>query len=79
MFFIFHKIKHIFFLPRHGQGTYIYKDTGSMYVGGWVNGIQEGEAELIHLNHRYRGKFLNGTVSVLENAQLIWTVSIKFS
>lgn len=50
-----------------------------MYVGGWVNGIQEGEAELIHLNHRYRGKFLNGTVSVLENAQLIWTVSIKFS
>uniref|UniRef100_A0A8V0Y8G7 Radial spoke head 1 homolog n=1 Tax=Gallus gallus TaxID=9031 RepID=A0A8V0Y8G7_CHICK len=46
---------------RHGQGTYIYKDTGSVYVGGWVNGIQEGEAELIHLNHRYRGKFLNGT------------------
>ncbi|OXB58623.1 hypothetical protein ASZ78_007617 [Callipepla squamata] len=45
---------------RHGQGTYIYKDTGSKYVGGWVNGIQEGEAELIHLNHRYRGKFLNG-------------------
>ncbi|XP_015738736.1 radial spoke head 1 homolog isoform X1 [Coturnix japonica] len=45
---------------RHGQGTYTYKDTGSMYVGGWVNGIQEGEAELIHLNHRYRGKFLKG-------------------
>ncbi|XP_074714515.1 radial spoke head 1 homolog isoform X2 [Strix uralensis] len=45
---------------RHGQGTYVYKDTGSKYVGGWVNGSQEGEAELIHLNHRFKGKFLNG-------------------
>ncbi|XP_037232521.1 radial spoke head 1 homolog isoform X2 [Falco rusticolus] len=45
---------------RHGQGTYVYKDTGSKYVGGWVNGNQEGEAELIHLNHRFKGKFLNG-------------------
>ncbi|XP_075628948.1 radial spoke head 1 homolog [Balearica regulorum gibbericeps] len=45
---------------RHGQGTYVYKDTGSKYVGGWVNGNQEGEAEVIHLNHRFKGKFLNG-------------------
>uniref|UniRef100_A0A8C0C1P0 Radial spoke head 1 homolog n=1 Tax=Buteo japonicus TaxID=224669 RepID=A0A8C0C1P0_9AVES len=45
---------------RHGQGTYVYKDMGSKYVGGWVNGNQEGEAELIHLNHRFKGKFLNG-------------------
>uniref|UniRef100_A0A8D0F5R5 Radial spoke head component 1 n=1 Tax=Strix occidentalis caurina TaxID=311401 RepID=A0A8D0F5R5_STROC len=42
------------------HGTYVYKDTGSKYVGGWVNGSQEGEAELIHLNHRFKGKFLNG-------------------
>ncbi|XP_069709880.1 radial spoke head 1 homolog [Phaenicophaeus curvirostris] len=45
---------------RHGQGIYIYKDTESKYIGGWVNGNQEGEAELIHLNHRFRGKFVKG-------------------
>ncbi|XP_030744694.1 radial spoke head 1 homolog [Echinops telfairi] len=44
---------------RHGQGTYVYAETGSKYVGTWVNGQQEGAAELIHLNHRYQGKFLN--------------------
>ncbi|CAN8196954.1 unnamed protein product [Coccothraustes coccothraustes] len=45
---------------RHGQGTYVYKETGSKYVGCWVNGIQNGPAELIHLNHRFKGRFLNG-------------------
>uniref|UniRef100_F6RHY6 Radial spoke head 1 homolog n=1 Tax=Equus caballus TaxID=9796 RepID=F6RHY6_HORSE len=44
---------------RHGQGTYFYAETGSKYVGTWVNGQQEGAAELVHLNHRYQGKFLN--------------------
>ncbi|XP_017529341.3 radial spoke head 1 homolog isoform X2 [Manis javanica] len=44
---------------RHGQGTYFYAETGSKYVGTWVHGQQEGAAELIHLNHRYQGKFLN--------------------
>lgn len=48
---------------RHGQGTYFYAETGSKYVGTWVNGQQEGMAELIHLNHRYQGKFLNKNVS----------------
>lgn len=57
-----------YFLLRHGQGTYVYKDTGAIYIGGWVNGNQEGEAELIYLNHRFKGKFLNGNVSVLENS-----------
>lgn len=50
-------------LIRHGQGTYFYAETGSKYVGTWVNGQQEGAAELIHLNHRYQGKFLNKNVS----------------
>ncbi|XP_029794776.1 radial spoke head 1 homolog [Suricata suricatta] len=44
---------------RHGQGTYFYAETGSKYVGTWVSGLQEGAAELIHLNHRFQGKFLN--------------------
>ncbi|NWS03469.1 RSPH1 protein, partial [Motacilla alba] len=48
---------------RHGQGTYVYKDTGSKYVGYWVDGIQNGPAELIHLNHRFKGRFLNGKPS----------------
>uniref|UniRef100_A0A8C5LP73 Radial spoke head 1 homolog n=1 Tax=Leptobrachium leishanense TaxID=445787 RepID=A0A8C5LP73_9ANUR len=42
---------------RHGQGVYTYADTGSKYVGTWVTGKQEGAGELIHLNHRYQGKF----------------------
>ncbi|XP_031316001.1 radial spoke head 1 homolog isoform X2 [Camelus dromedarius] len=46
-------------LTRHGQGTYFYAETGSKYVGTWVNGQQDGAAELVHLNHRYQGKFLN--------------------
>lgn len=53
-------------LTRHGQGTYFYAETGSKYVGTWVNGQQEGAAELIHLNHRYQGKFLNKNVSQRE-------------
>lgn len=52
--------------PRHGQGTYLYAETGSKYVGTWVNGQQEGAAELIHLNHRYQGKYLNKNVSLRE-------------
>lgn len=44
---------------RHGQGTYVYALTGSKYVGTWANGQQEGAAELIHLNHRFQGKFVN--------------------
>lgn len=53
-------------LSRHGQGTYVYAETGSKYVGTWVNGQQEGAAELIHLNHRYQGKFMNKNVSQRE-------------
>ncbi|KAF7251170.1 hypothetical protein EYD10_03191 [Varanus komodoensis] len=44
---------------RHGQGTYFYALTGSKYVGTWANGQQEGSAEVVHLNHRFQGKFVN--------------------
>ncbi|XP_068122621.1 radial spoke head 1 homolog [Hyperolius riggenbachi] len=47
---------------RHGQGEYTYADTGSKYVGTWVNGKQDGAGELVHLNHRYQGKFSNNTM-----------------
>ncbi|KAM5154837.1 radial spoke head 1 homolog isoform 2-T2 [Callospermophilus lateralis] len=45
-------------IPTPGTGS-LTKDTGSKYVGTWVNGQQEGAAELVHLNHRYQGKFMN--------------------
>ncbi|KAL7865713.1 hypothetical protein SRHO_G00109600 [Serrasalmus rhombeus] len=44
---------------RHGQGVYTYHDTGSKYIGTWVMGKMESAGELIHLNHRYQGNFLN--------------------
>ncbi|KAM6986653.1 radial spoke head 1 homolog [Aplochiton taeniatus] len=44
---------------RHGQGTYTYSDTGSKYMGTWVNGKMESGGEIIHLNHRYQGNFIN--------------------
>ncbi|XP_028824009.1 radial spoke head 1 homolog [Denticeps clupeoides] len=44
---------------RHGHGVYTYKGTSSQYSGLWVEGQMEGSAEIIHLNHRYVGKFLN--------------------
>eukprot|EP00061_Rhincodon_typus_P014066 g40862.t1 len=44
---------------RHGLGTYVYAQTGSKYVGTWVHGKQVEAGELIHLNHRYQGNFLN--------------------
>ncbi|XP_066497311.1 radial spoke head 1 homolog [Hoplias malabaricus] len=48
---------------RHGQGVYTYHDTGSKYVGTWVMGKMESAGELIHLNHKYQGTFLNNNPS----------------
>ncbi|XP_069825506.1 radial spoke head 1 homolog [Dendropsophus ebraccatus] len=47
---------------RHGQGVYTYTDTGSRYIGTWVNGKQDGAGELVHHNHRYLGKFSSNTI-----------------
>ena len=43
---------------RHGQGVYTYKDTGTRYVGTWINGKREGAGELIHANHRFQGGWI---------------------
>ncbi|XP_056611816.1 radial spoke head 1 homolog isoform X2 [Triplophysa dalaica] len=48
---------------RHGQGTYIYHDTNSQYMGSWIMGKIESAGELIHLNHRYQGNFVNNNPS----------------
>jgi len=42
---------------RHGQGIYTYKETGSRYDGTWFQGKMQDGGHLIHLNHRYVGKF----------------------
>ncbi|XP_073404526.1 radial spoke head 1 homolog isoform X4 [Dendrobates tinctorius] len=47
---------------RHGQGVYTYADTGSKYMGTWVNGKQDGAGELVHHHHRYQGKFSKNTI-----------------
>lgn len=52
-----------FFSLRHGQGTYTHHDTGSQYMGRWIMGKMESAGELIHLNHRYKGNFVNNNVS----------------
>ncbi|KAL0985553.1 hypothetical protein UPYG_G00158530 [Umbra pygmaea] len=44
---------------RHGQGTYYYNDTGSRYTGTWVMGKMENAGEIIYLNHKYQGNFIN--------------------
>nr|XP_033796070.1 radial spoke head 1 homolog [Geotrypetes seraphini] len=46
---------------RHGQGIYTYVTTGSKYIGTWINGKQDGRGELIHLNHKYHGTFVNNS------------------
>ncbi|RXN30976.1 radial spoke head 1-like protein [Labeo rohita] len=48
---------------RHGQGTYTHHDTGSQYMGTWIMGKMESVGELIHLNHRYQGNFVNNNPS----------------
>nr|XP_055072184.1 radial spoke head 1 homolog isoform X2 [Misgurnus anguillicaudatus] len=48
---------------RHGQGTYTYHDTSSQYTGTWIMGKMESSGELIHLNHRYQGIFVNNNPS----------------
>ncbi|XP_016086575.1 radial spoke head 1 homolog [Sinocyclocheilus grahami] len=48
---------------RHGQGTYTHHETGSQYMGTWVMGKMESTGELIHLNHRYQGNFVNNNPS----------------
>jgi radial spoke head protein 1 len=42
---------------RHGYGVYTYADTGSRYVGMWKDGLRNGHGELVHVNHKYVGKF----------------------
>ncbi|XP_056146079.1 radial spoke head 1 homolog [Lampris incognitus] len=46
---------------RHGQGIYHYHETGSKYKGSWVKGKMESAGEIIHLNHRYQGNFVNNS------------------
>ena len=47
---------------RHGQGTYVYADTGTKYAGTWKDGKREGQGELIHANHKYVGPWKGDVV-----------------
>ncbi|EZA58707.1 Radial spoke head 1-like protein [Ooceraea biroi] len=40
---------------RHGMGTYLYADTGTKYMGTWMEDCMEGPGQLIHARHRFHG------------------------
>jgi len=42
---------------RHGQGTYFFAETGSKYLGLWFKGQKSGHGEIIHVDHKFVGKF----------------------
>ncbi len=69
---------------RHGQGTYFYAETGSKYVGLWRKGKMTGHGEIIHLNHKYVGKFKENYVNLfisfitLKNIVLLMRFNLFF-
>lgn len=40
---------------RHGMGTYLYADTGSKFMGTWVENCMEGPGQLVHARYRFHG------------------------
>ncbi|KAH0951993.1 hypothetical protein HN011_005438 [Eciton burchellii] len=40
---------------RHGMGTYLYADTGTKYMGTWMEDCMEGPGQLVHTRHRFHG------------------------
>lgn len=52
-------------ISRHGQGVYIYGETGAQYKGTWVNNNMESYGEYIFTNFRYQGIFFHNRVSFI--------------
>lgn len=51
---------HLVYIPL-GHGTMVYKDSGNVYEGAWVDGIQQGEATLTTQDGTtYKGHFVGG-------------------
>lgn len=42
---------------RHGMGTYLYADTGTKFMGTWVEDRMEGPGQLIHARYRFHGSW----------------------
>ena len=40
---------------RHGLGTYLYSETGTKFMGTWIQDRMQGPGQLIHPRHRYHG------------------------
>jgi len=40
---------------RHGMGTYLYADTGTKFMGTWVEDCMEGPGQLIHARYCFHG------------------------
>lgn len=44
---------------RHGQGTYIYKQAGLMYIGGWIKGRRDGTGKIVKIGGEVRPNYIN--------------------
>ena len=54
---------HFHYDVKHGAGTYVVAATGSVFVGEWVNGEPEGDAEVTFQNgEKYSGQVARGGV-----------------
>lgn len=40
---------------RHGMGTYVYADTGMIFMGTWIKDRMQGPGQLIHARYRFHG------------------------
>ncbi|KYN02469.1 PREDICTED: radial spoke head 1 homolog [Cyphomyrmex costatus] len=40
---------------RHGIGTYLYADTGTKYIGTWMEDRMQGPGQLIHARYQFHG------------------------
>jgi len=63
---------------RHGQGTYVYAETGTKYTGTWKDGKREGQGELIHANHKYVGPWRDDRVSQKHNFLSLLIIKNRF-
>lgn len=42
---------------RHGMGTYLYADTGTKFMGTWIENRMEGPGQLIYARYCFHGSW----------------------
>lgn len=59
---------------RHGMGTYLYADTGTKYMGTWIEDCMQGPGQLVHARHRFYGSWKHNLVRI-DRAKAVLRVS----